>query len=244
MRPPPYATYADLVLASPVVVDATIRSATRIKGAEAAGLPAGRGRFYVEADVLALIRGTRPLAPRIGYVLDVAVDARGRAQPLKKLRVLLFARPVAGSGTQIQLIGRDAQRSWTPAANALTRRITAEALAPDAPPEVTGVGNAFHVPGALPGEGETQIFLATADQRPVSLSIVRRPGEQRRWNVSLSDIVAEGAGSPARDTLLWYRLACSLPPTLPNPDSSAEGQIAAEDYRFVMASLGPCDRLR
>src|SRR3546814_1145016 len=40
-------------------------------------------------------------------------------------------------------------------------------VAADAPPVITGVGCAFHVPGSLPGEGETQIFLATADGSPV-----------------------------------------------------------------------------
>src|SRR5207253_7979853 len=95
------------------------------------------------------------------------------------------------------------------------RRIAADLVAADTPPTITGIGNAFHVPGALPGEGETQIFLTTADNRPVSLSILRRPGEQPRWAVALSEIVDEAAAPPARDTLLWYRLACSLPAALP-----------------------------
>ncbi len=100
----------------------------------------------------------------------------------------------------------------------LTRRIIQETISPDAPPEVTGIGNAFHVTGDLPGSGETQIFLTTADNRPVSIGIQRTPGEQPRWSVALSELVGEGAVPPARDTLLWYRLACALPPAL--PDSS------------------------
>ncbi|KAK0340192.1 hypothetical protein LTR94_031535, partial [Friedmanniomyces endolithicus] len=55
---PVYEEVAGLVIDSPVIVDATIRSAARIKGAEAAGVAAGHTRFYVEADVAALIRGT------------------------------------------------------------------------------------------------------------------------------------------------------------------------------------------
>ena len=43
---PPYADIADLVLASPVVVDATIRSASKLKGAEAANLAPGATRYY------------------------------------------------------------------------------------------------------------------------------------------------------------------------------------------------------
>ncbi|KAA5569740.1 hypothetical protein F3G50_31575, partial [Pseudomonas aeruginosa] len=79
------------------------------------------------------------------------------------------------------------------------RQIARDLVAPDAPPVITGVGNAFHVPGALPGEGETQVFLTTANGAPVSLSILRRPGEQPRWAVALSEIVDEAAAPPARD---------------------------------------------
>jgi hypothetical protein len=239
-----YADYADLVLGAPVIVDATVRSVSRIKAAEAPDLTPGHARLYVEADVAALIRGTQPLPPRIGYILDVTTDARGRLPNLKKARVLLFARPVVGSAAQIQLVRPDAQRGWTPAGDELTRRIVTETLAAAAPPEITGVGNAFHVAGSLPGEAETQVFLTTRDGRPVSLSIIRRPGEERRWSVSLSDVVDQGSGPPERNTLLWYRLACSLPTALPGDTSTAEGTIAAEDYRFVVESLGPCDRGR
>ncbi|WP_443030321.1 hypothetical protein [Sphingomonas sp. ZT3P38] len=243
---PPYPYYADLVLASPMIVDATIRSSTKLKGPDAAGVAPGNARLYVEADVLALIRGTAALPPRIAYVLDVPVDSRGRLPKLRKLRVILFARPVPGNAALIQLVRPDAQRDWTPAADALTRRITQETLSPDAPPQVTGIGNAFHVGGDLPGSGETQIFLSTADGRPVSLGIKRLQGERPRWSVALSELVGDSALPPARDTLLWYRLACGLPPAL--PDSSleslgeADAAIAREDYRLVLRSLGPCDR--
>lgn len=243
---PPYADYADLILASPTIVDATIRSSTRLKGPDAAGVAAGYARLYVEADVLALIRGSAALPPRIAYVLDVPLDARGRMPKLRKLRVLLFARPVPGNSALVQLVRPDGQRNWTPGAEELTRRITQETLSPDAPPQVTGIGNAFHAPGDLPGSGETQIFLTTTDGRPVSLSIQRTQNEQPRWSVALSELVGEGAVPPARDTLLWYRLACALPPALPDSSvaslAEADATIAREDYRFVIRSLGACDR--
>ena len=247
MAAPDYTDFADLLIAAPLVVDATIRSAARIKGAEAAGLAPGLARFYVEADVLALIRGPGAIPPRIGYVLDVPMDARGRLPKLKKLRVLLFARPVPGRADQVQLVNPRAQRDWSPAADQLARRIAGELVAADAPPVVTGIGNAFHVAGSLPGEGETQIFLTTGDNRPVSLSILRRPGEQPRWAVALSEIVDDAAAPPARDTLLWYRLACGLPPALPARSTQAMEQadaaVAREDYRFVLDRLGPCGRV-
>jgi len=241
---PSYAELADLLLASPIVVDATISSTVRIKGAEAAAVPPGIVRFYVEADITALIRGPGAIPPRIGYVLDAPLDPGGRVPKYKKTRVLLFARPVPGSATQVQLTGPQAQRGWTPALDTLTRRVAKEVVAPDAPPVVTGIGNAFHVPGSLPGEGETQVFLTTRDNRPVSLTILRRPGEQPRWAVALSEIVDDSAGPPPRDTLLWYRLACALPRTLPQRSTQAlepaDAAVAQEDYRFVLTQLGPC----
>lgn len=243
----PYADLADLVLAAPVIADATVRSAVRLKGADAANVPPGLARLYVEADVGALIRGSGGLPPRIGYLLDVRPDARGKPPSLKKARVLLFARPAPQPG-QLQLVAPDAQRPWTPDTDARVRQIAREAVAPDAPPRITGVGNAFHVPGALPGEGETQVFLQTADGRPVSLSVLRRPGERPRWAVALSEIVDEAAAPPRRDTLLWYRLACSLPAALPETSTASldgnNAQVAREDYRFVLAQLGGCGRQR
>ncbi len=243
---PSYAAAADLVFAAPAVVDARIRSSTRIKGAEALATPPGHARFYVEADVLALIRSPAPMPARIGYVVDVPLDARGRVPRLNKQRVLLFARPVAGQPTMVQLPRLDAQRAWTAELDALVRRIVQEMVDPAAPPAVTGLGNAFHVPGTLPGEGETQIFVQTATGAPISLSILRRPGEQRRWAVALGEIVDDAAGPPPRDTLLWYRLACGLPRALPDASLAglepANAAIAREDYAFVIAQLGACVR--
>ena len=245
---PAYADLVDLALASPVIADATIRSVARIKRAEAVGVRPGFARFYVEADLGSLVRAPGALPPRIGYLLDTPLDARGRPPKLKKQRVLLFARPVSGSAGQLQLAAPDAQLPWTAAAEARTRRIARELADADAPPAITGLGNAFHVPGALPGEGETQVFLQTADARPVSITVLSRPGEARRWAVALSEIVDEAAGPPVRDTLLWYRLACGLPRDLPSasiaqlgPEDAARAQA---DYRYVLQQLGPCGRTR
>lgn len=240
---PSYATVAGLVLGAPLIVDARIRSAVRIKGAEAADVAPGRARFYIEADVTAVIRGTATAA-RIGYVADLPLTDRGREPKLKKQRVLLFARPVAARADQVQLATRDGQHNWSAELDSQVRGIVRETIAADAPPAISGAGNAFHVPGSLPGEGETQVFLQTANGAPVSLQILRRPGEQPRWSVSLGDIVDESAGPPKPNTLLWYRLACGLPRQLP-PESlesvdAANAAIAREDYAMVLAALGPC----
>lgn len=242
---PPYAQLAKLALDGDIVLDATIRSAARIPPAEAVGLAPGHVRFYVTADVGALIRANGPLPARVGYLVDVPFDPRGRAPNLKRQRVVAFARAVAGRPDQVQLLTPDAQFSWTPALDQRVRGVVRDVIAPDAPPAVTGIGNAFHVPGTLPGEGETQIFLKTANGNPVSLLILRRPGEEKRWALSLGDIIDEAGGAPQRDTLAWYRLACGLPETL--PDTSLQSQdeenatIAREDYGFVRQQLGRCD---
>ena len=241
---PSYVSMTDLILDAPAVIDARIRSSARIKGAEAAGAAPGHARFYVEADVLALIRSPTPLPARIGYVVDVPLDARGRVPKLNRQRVLLFARPVPAQPTMVQLPRLDAQRPWSAELDALVRGIVRELVDPAAPPAVTGLGNAFHVPGTLPGEGETQIFVQTASGAPISLSVLRRPGDQRRWAVALGEIVDDAAAPPPRDTLLWYRLACGLPRQLPQTslDEQEPGNaaIAREDYAFVLEQLGTC----
>ena len=78
--------------------------------------------------------------------------------------------------------------------------------------------------------------------------MLRRPGEQPRWSAALSEIVDDAAAPPAPDTLLWYRLACTLPARLPaNALSEApadEAQAIQADYRVIMQGLGPCTRTR
>jgi hypothetical protein len=243
-----YADLADLALPAPVIVLATITSASRLKPEEAPGLPAGKLRFYVTANVTALIKGRDGVPPVVSYLVDVPLDPLGRPAKLKKAAVMLFAAPVAGRPDELQLIAPDAQIGASPAVEARIRQIVTAAVARDAPPRITGIGSAFHVPGAVPGESETQIFLTTADQRPVSLSILRRPGEEPHWAVALSEMTDEAALPPARDTLLWYRLACTLPAALPDSStadlSSDDARAASADYDVVLAGLGPCQRTR
>ena len=76
----------------------------------------------------------------------------------------------------------------------------------------------------------------------------RRPDAPPRWSVSFSEVLGETARQPPRDTLAWYRLACFLPPLLPNganiSDDPADRAAAGSDYRFVLTELGPCPRSR
>ncbi|MFD1949944.1 hypothetical protein ACFSGX_04060 [Sphingomonas arantia] len=241
---PGFAALADLAVRAPVIAGVEIRRAVRLKPAEAPGIVPGATRFFVEADLVTLLRGRGGLPARVSYLVDLPSEARGRPPKPKGQRVLLLAAPVAGRPAELQLVGSGAQLDWTPGTEQRLRTLATALVAPDAPPAITGISSAFHVPGSLPGESETQIFLTTASAKPVSLSILRRPGEQPRWAVSLSDIVDETAAAPARDTLLWYRLACGLPAALPEAATSAlspeDNAAARADYAVVRTGLGPC----
>lgn len=245
---PGYADLADLAFRAPVAAVATIAEAVRLKKEQATGVPPGQFRFFVTATVDSLIKGTGGLTGQVHYLVDMPADARGRPPKPEKMRVVLLADRVQGREAELRLIAPDAQLPWSPPLEERLRAILTAAAAPDAPPVITRVGNAFFVPGALPGESETQIFLQTADGRPVSLNVLRRPGEDPRWAVALGEIVDESAKPPAPDTLLWYRLACGLPPALPDSStanlSAADGAAARADYALVLKGLGPCARAR
>ncbi len=236
-----YVDLADMALVAPLVLAAEITDAIPVR--DAAGVPPGKERYYVQADVTALISGRADLPPHISYQVDIPDDPKGKAAKFKGVPVLLLAIPTQGSG-MIRLVGPGAQIPRTPENETRLRAILTAAIAPDAPPVITGITRAFHVAGTLPGEGETHIFLRTADSRPISLNILRRPGEQPRWAVALTELVDDSAAPPKRESLLWYRLACGLPPRLPDAalanQTAEDGAAAQADYALVLSGLGPC----
>lgn len=243
-----YADIADLVTISPLIVDATIRNLQKIAPEQAIGVPADRQRMLVEADVTALIRGQSGITPRVRFLLDVPKDAKGKIPKLKKQRLFLLGSTVNGKPGEIRLSRPNALIQYSAANDALVRSITKEAVLIDAPPKITGVISAFYSAGTVLGEGETQVFLRTAKEQPLSLSILSRPGQDKRWAVSTAEVIDESASAPEKFTLLWYRLACDLPRTLSSDlveaadsDNAARAQA---DYKFVLDSLGPCGRKR
>jgi len=244
-----YADLADLALAAPVVAHLRVRDADRLDPELAPNVPLGHRRFLVEAEVVALIRGSGGIEGRVSYLVDLPNDSRGRpAQLRRRAEVLVLAARVPNRPAELRLVAADAQLPFTAANAERLRTILREASAADAPARITGIGRAFHVPGNLPGESETQFFLQTADDRPISLSVLRRPDQEPRWAVALSEMVDEAAAPPAPDTLLWYRLACALPARLPpevlrEADPNQARAIQA-DYRLVIDGLGPCRRTR
>jgi hypothetical protein len=243
-----YADVADLAIGTPIAAHVRIRAAERIKPAPGITIPPGRIRFLITADSVALIRGSEGLPPQVRYIVDVAADAKGKPPKLRKAEMMIFGLNVPKRNGEIQLIAPDAQVPLVPGLVDRVRAIILASTRADAPPRITGVGDSFHVAGSLSGQGETQIFLATEDGRPASLSIWREPGSAARWAVSLDEIVDQGAGPPQRDTLLWYRLACFLPPALSQESTATldpeSARIAVEDYQVVLGGLGKCGRTR
>lgn len=242
-----YADIADLATTSPIVARVQILKATPLGKAQQVGVPQGYKRFYVEARVAGLIRGDNGISPEISYLFDAPLDSRGKPPKLKKKEALVFARP-GGRPGQIQLVARDAQMDFVPTTEATAKSVVSELLGKSPPPIITGIGDAFHVAGTIAGEGETQIFLKTQNGDPVSLSIIRRPGEDPTWAVALGEVVDEAAATPKPGTLLWYRLACALPSSLPDRSVRTLGPIDADsakkDYALVLQGLGRCNRTR
>jgi hypothetical protein len=244
-----YADLADLGAGAPVVAHLRVRGADRLGAREAPTVRPGFTRFEVEAEVVALIRGTGGLPARIRYLVDLPNDSRGRSPRItRRSEYLVMATRVPNRPEELRLVTADAMVPYSPAAAEMLRGIVREASGADAPPRIIGIGRAFSVPGNLPGESETQFFLLTADQRPISLTVLRRPNEQVRWAVALGEIVDEGAAPPQPNTLLWYRLACTLPASLPpealSEASPDEARTIQADYRVVKEGLGACARTR
>lgn len=243
-----YADIADLVVISPLIIDTKVRSAQKVTPEQAVGVPANLQRVLIEADVLALIRGQGGVTPRVRFLLDVPKDPKGKLPKLKKQRLFLLGSTVTGRPGEIRLSRPNALIQWSTANDALVRSITKEAVQIDAPQRITGITSAFHSAGTVLGEGETQIFLKTEKDQPLSLSILSRPGQDKRWAVSTAEVIDESASAPVKFTLLWYRLACGLPRSLSSElveaadsDNAARAQA---DYKFVQDSLGPCGRKR
>lgn len=243
-----YSDIADLVVISPLIVDATIKNLRKIAPEQAVGVPATLQRVLVEADIGALIRGQEGVTPRVRFLLDVPKDAKGKLPKLKKQRLFLLGSTVAGRPGEIRLSRPNALVQWSPANDQLVRAITKEAVQLDAPERITGITSAFYSAGTVLGEGETQIFLKTAKDQPLSLSVLSRPGEAKRWAVSTAEVIDESATAPQKFTLLWYRLACGLPralsPELVEAADSDNAARAQADYKYILDSLGPCGRKR
>ncbi len=230
------------------IIDVTVRKVQKVASEQAIGVPLTKQRVLIEADVMALIRGEGGTTPRVRFVLDIPKDAKGKIPKLKKQRLFLFGRQVAGRPGELQLSRPDAVAYFSPANDALVRDITREAVQLNAPRRIASIASAFHSAGTVLGEGETQIFLKTDNDQPLSLTVLSRPGQQKQWAVSTAEVIDASATAPQRFSLLWYRLACGLPRSLPSERvEGANNQDTARaqaDYKFIIEALGPCGRKR
>jgi hypothetical protein len=243
-----YADAADLALGSPIAAHVTLRRARPLRAEQASGVAPGHSRFLIEGDLTALIRGESGTPAQVRYLADFPNDLRGRpVRPQRGSQWLVFARPVPGRPGELQLTASDSAIPYDAATAERVRDIIRAVLEGDSPPAVTAIGRAFHVPGARPGTGETQIFLQTARSQPISITVARESQSEPRWFVSLSEFVDAGASRPQPDSLLWYRLACFLPAQLPSAsfaDAREHAQAIQDDYQLVRQGLGPCPRNR
>ena len=249
ITPAQAATYVDLVdLAerSDMVIRAQIRRQIVVEPERAPGLEPGFARLYIEARTLALIAGSSAVGESLVFLVDVPLNAKGKPDKYKKREMLLFADNVPGRPGSIRLTGKNAMLDYSPEFEARLRPILTDLAGPDVPPVVTGIGDALAVQGTLVGESETQIFVTTKDRSPVSITVLRRPGQPAAWGVSWGEIIDAAAKAPLPETLRWFRLACSLPDRLPSSANLARDpearRLAEEDYRFVMSELGSCSR--
>ena len=234
-----YADLAELTLASPVIVRATVVKAERLTGDNAPGLAAGRARVLVHARVLAAILAPDAVPAELDYLLETPLDAKARPPKLKDAAVLLFLRPGERAG-QFALASARAQLPDAADTVATVRTVLAEARTDL--PRVTGITSAFRVPGSVPGEAESQFFVSTADARPISLVVLSRQGQERTLQLALGDVIDEAAAGVKPRTLLWYRLACFLPQTLPASVGGDDRAGLEDDYKFALGAIGRCER--
>ena len=238
-RVPGYAALARLTLETPVIVRATVARAERLGKTDAPDVAPGRAHLLVAASIDAALHAPAAIAAGVSYLVEVSLDARGKPPALKGTELLLFLRPTPVAG-QYVLASPHAQLAAVAATEATVRAVLAED-AGGAVPVITGVGQAFHVPGTVAGEAESQFFLTTRSGKPVSLVVLSRPGEAQRVTLALGDVIDAAASEVKRDTLLWYRLACFLPRSLPGGVGADHLPELAADYGFVLTTLGPCD---
>lgn len=247
LDPLQYADLADLSINAPIIVHATVKEAIKVDPERAVDAPTSTQRFYVIATTNALIRGQGGILETIRYIVDLPLDPRGRAPKIKKRQFIIFAQRT-GNSNDVQLIAKDAQIAWTAERESRVRALVREIVASDAPPAISRIAGAFHVPGTIIGEGESQIFMETNTGNPVSITILSRDGQKKFWAVSLGEIVDEAARAPRRNSLLWYRMACFLPNRLPSEAlegvSLRNAREAQADYQMVLADLGSCPRSR
>ncbi len=234
-----FADTAELALAAPVIVRATITKAQRLSGKAAPDVAPSRVRFLVTAAVSNVLVAPGGMGGSLQYLWDAPQDSRGRPPAVKGTDVLAFVLPPAPDGST-RLVSRRGQQPFDTALADTVRAVVTDQRSGKVP-VIRGVSNGFRADGTVSGESESQFFLTTADGKPATLVVQNRPGEVRRVLVARGDIIDESAERVRPGTLLWYRLACFLPAQLPAAAGGNDAALA-QDWRNAIASLGPCGK--
>ena len=242
-------TYADLVtfaLAADTVAIVTVDDAIAFPPERAPDVAPDRVRLYVESLTRNLLAAPSGVGESLIFVAETDREADGDAPDWDERDFVIFADQSRTRPGEVQLVSSRAMFPAGPVIEARVRNVLRQLAAADAPTAITGVRDVISVEGNLAGESETQMFVETASGAPVSLTVLRRPGMPAEWGVSLGEIVDTTARPPERETLAWYRFACSLPRELPS-DAFLQGdrtaqQRARQDYAFVLSELGDCER--
>jgi len=242
-------TYADLVTfaqSADLVAIVTVDKQAEFPPERAPNVPPQRVRLYLETLTRNLLASATGVGESLIFVTDVDREADGDAPDLEDQSYVIFADQSPGRPGEVQLVSTRAMFPAGPIIDGRVRRVLRQLAAADAPPAITGVRDVISIPGNLTGESETQMFIETRNGTPVSLSVIRRPGMAPQWGVSLGEIVDTSARPPEPESLAWFQFACFLPGELPGsaflqPDRESQAR-ARQDYAFVLAELGDCER--
>jgi hypothetical protein len=236
---PGFVDVADLTIAAPVIVQAIVTRIERVSDRDSPGLAPGRARLLITAAVDAAIIAPGPVPPKLVWLWDAALDSRGNYDKSKNQQIIAWLA-VPDQNGETRLVSANAQLPWTSALAAQVREIATQARSGRVP-KITGVTNGFRAVGTVPGESESQFFLSTPGGRSATMVVTTQPGMARQVTVSSGNVIDQSAAPIQTGTLLWYRLACSLPAKLPISAGGNDPALAA-DWQGAMTSLGPCVR--
>lgn len=236
--------WADLALASPVVLVGVVENVDRLSRRDAPDVPPSEVRALVRVQLQTVLKAPSVLPEAAAWLWQGTADAKGRAPIAKKTVVMAFAAPLAGGARPevqaLQLVSRAGQQPWSAEAEAQVRAVLQAAQRPGTTGlMVTGISDGFRSEGDIPGTSESQFFLKTEGGQPVTL-VVRHVPEQMPAILAGAGEMVDRARPIQPETLLWRGLACGLPPELPPALADKEGLGA--DYAVALASIGPCAR--